>query len=536
MRRCALLFVVVLTGCGSPKAPGAPPVSVPQSHPTARAGVGRPAPAAASPLGVPQNAPLVATFSWSRGVALQLTKLFPAAHALRPLLDEHVIDTRRPITFAIAPFSSRERALVSEFASLSGSSAPSLDAGAQFVKHLRERTHELSVVSSVMRTLIPASNPNRFESTLRHLLLKQGWHAAARRNNAPSEFVMNRLALRFMDDGSTVAIDFAAGSDATRARAALTTALSDAKQPAPALHDCVARLICSPTQLTDHAFLMALIKMVGAIGGESLTQKVRVNVAAVGLREAASLLHAARGPRGARFDRIELTLKKQPFELDVRAKPGSGFTMPPDAAWAPAPSVTVDGALAEVGRITAFATALKLPNRHGWMKVLGASNAAQTELADLPQMLVGEPFAMSDAAPPEDVARSFEAETVASTADHKLIFVGLLPARITAAEAACSLAQKGCYPPPPLVLGKAVLMDFGIFAKLVRVKHRFAVLLANDPAALSARIQIRPAAPLHIEVSPKPWVGATAATFLPSRIAGNVARDAGDVVFRFAAR
>jgi hypothetical protein len=477
-----------------------------------------------APLGIARDSIAVATVDMAT-----LFALFPDARTeiesdlgvpsgSLQSLERFGYDGKRGMTIAMPPLTDDARKLADDIRPIAESHAPSPQSMDLAMKTLK-------VASTAVRTLFPATDAKKLSGALGDLLGKNGWHA---QGHDGSVFTMRHAIAELSDDGSWVALDVAIGSDHPTLES-LHAAFANARETPPSLDGLAFRSTCDPMALARFGMLLGITKTAGAISGAGIDASQRERILVQGMWEA-SRLFALAGD-GA-FDRLDLSARASPFETTLRAHEAR-FSAPP-AAWADAPSARIEGATltldASRGFVAAFGPTTDLVESIRDAGAFGFIVGFPREIVSAPLLA---PKATHTPAPSPAAMDHFERAGISWTASHEPVYVGLLPATTTRANAECALATKTpCDSKHKLTLGAVKHIDEGD-TKLVTVDKRFVVLISREAAGLASPVKISPAGPLRAELDTAaiaPMMHAQVP--LPPHLSASVSNDAGALVIR----
>jgi hypothetical protein len=478
------------------------------------------------PLGIPHDAPFVASFdvtAFNNVVPLRrelARELDVDESALLAQAAAFGLDTKRPVTIAVAPLDDDEKKMVADLQARfkDASVMPSDDTIKQLVK-----------IQSplVIRVLMPTTNSEKLEQTIGKFLKAENFHKSAQGWSKRGDFVA------FDDDGQSVAIDVIVAHEKADHLKALREFGATAHDPPPALDGRTARASWAPQAMAAIGYLTGVIRTVGAVAGESIDPSQRMRILREGLTEA-SMNFAV-----ANFDKVEMEGRLAPFEFVGRAKPSASFAMPPADAFAESTGVSYAQGVAVAQASRAFLKGWPFPG--GNMKAgieMMRDGGGGAFLAGLPHVLAMLPAIESRRsrdAVAFDLAR-FERVATVYGQSHEDDFISVMPAGTKKADAECAFAPKTpCDAKSKLKLN-AIVKIGDLTAKLYEIaqgtEKRFVVVSSNDESAKLDAPKLVPAAGMRLEVDTGVLTSVLAPNTLPAKISGDVTNDSGTLVFR----
>jgi len=523
-RGCAVC-VCLLSACGGPAEPAKESVNVASADAGGQAVT--PVKLPRPKLGIPRDAAFVMTADLSPLLQIStLTSGIARELDIQGDLKQAVgLDTARPAVVVIAAPDDAMNALIDELRPLSASNAASPQTADVCKKVLGLKR------ASYVRLLLPTNNAEALEHAVGVLLEKEDqWH------HVRDGFTKGSQAIAVSDDDTYVAFDLGNGAPKP---------MTDADQPPPAFEAQRLKAKWTTKTLAGFGFFEGVARTCEAVSGDGVDASQRGRIMAQGLFESGQIFSLTT------FDEVSADATLSPLALTFRAKPGSSFTMPGQAAFAPSVSAAIAGAELTMESTTAFSNA--------WVRPGGDYTAFKHAVRDsgfwgvmvaLPHLGAMMPFeAIDDKTDPitgdPNIGKHFE-RVEAAVAKQGSISVGVLPAGTTRAAAECSLeATVKCAAKTHLKAGTAVRRVAASgpdrFAKLVEMKvtgeasPRFVVLVSTQEAALAATVTSRTASALHLDFDTQPltrFIGKVLP--VPAGVAGDVSVEGGQISMKFA--
>jgi len=520
-----LAALLLLSACGATVAPPAartPPSA--SATPPAPAPVAEPAP---FDFALPDGAALTASVDLAKlapALMLAFRPIAPrltVALGLNPNLPLHAlfetlgVDEARPLVVAEGGVTDDQQRAV---ATLRADIPPnSLEAGWRAAwpeGRYAAMKDALGGVPAVMtfRILIPATSAVRVRSTLDSLAGLFGL-AATR----PGEYAGGHALAVVNGDGDVVAVDVAIGTQPEAGLAALVAATARGHATPPPLGQDAVHVAYVPERMAALGFLSGVATTTVALSSDSLVAADRQRLAVEGLWESSQNLVLATTARGARFDRVDVTVGAEPGHprVTLRAEPGPGFEGPPDDAWAP--SFGLLGTAVDVS--VPFLTGWTTPGGGGRTALDGKGGLGQIRDAGssglwvaLPDLAVSSAVLAASESPAPGrpvLARLARFGVTASPAprDRKRpaateLFVGVLPEGTTRAAAECVLVGAPPCSAKRLAIGR-VAGDGSARVKLTQVGGRYVLLRAKNAAAFTRKLEGGLLAPAKVEVRPE---------------------------------
>jgi hypothetical protein len=309
----------------------------------------------------------------------------------------------------------------------------------------------------------------------------------------------------------------------------LRTATARGRVDAPALGGAVARVSFDPSCMALVGMLTGLHVTLGATSGGSIAPDLRDRIAAEGMWEASQNISLAANAKGARFERIDLSIsvKGGHASVLVRADPGPGFEAPRDEVWAPTFTVVNPSAAAprsfDVSR--PFLGAWTLPGIGDRTALDPKPFLEMMRDAGWSGMMVGLPDVTVAAArlldtgglTPDDavlarLSRFGLTEVLVLPAAKKEpassrpsdVFLGVLPDGTPRSVAACVLAGPPPCGPRALTVG-ATSKDGDLFVRLTEVEKHFVLVRAHDRDAVALKLKASSAGPLRLGFGAGEW-------------------------------
>jgi hypothetical protein len=532
MRRTVIALVSLAAACGAPSQAPAKDQSVrlelPDAGPTT-------APAAKTErLGLPRDAAFEMSLDVSallvlapelRGQIERSLDLAPGSFDLAAL----GLDARRPVVLAVATLDAAQRKLVERVRPLAASKTPTPATAAAI------RDVLALGVESPLRVLVPVTNVDKARSTVDALLRKEGW-----RPRGADAYERHRGLIVLSHDEATLAVDVASAHTPSEAAAIARTAFAAATDPVPGLDGEVAHVTWRPAELARFGFLKGIVTTCAAVSGESIDPAQRERIAAQGFWEAGQLFGLAGNPRGAFFDRVDVSARIAPFEVTMRARPGPGLAAIPPDAFKPSPSVGLDVARTEIDGTRALMGAWGAVADGPKLLESMRDGGTTAWFVALPQLVASAstvaPSLLGAGAPEPAAVARFERTEVAFTSSRDAVFAGILPAGATRAAARCALAPSTPCDAKSMLKPGAVVSRAGRSAKLLEVDHRWVVLVSSDEKLLqTVKTTPRPEGPVHVDAELGQLASALHIGNLPPRVVGDVTSTDGALVFRLAA-
>ena len=478
------------------------------------------------PLGIPHDAPFVATFD-----VTAFNAIVPLRRELSRELDvdENALiaqaavlglDTKRPVTLAVAPLDDAEMKTVAELQ-------------AQFkdpsVMPTEDTILKLVKIQSplVIRLLVPTTNSEKLEQTIGKFLHADNWKKNANGWSKHGQFVS------FDDDGQNVAVDVLVAHEKVDAMKALREFGATAHDPAPSLEGRTARATWSPQPMAAIGYLTGVIRAVGAVSGESVDQAQKIRILREGITEASQNFAVAT------FDKVEMEGRLAPFEFVGRAKPSASFAMPPADAFAESTGVSYANGVAVAQASRAFLKGWPFPG--GSMKAgieMMRDGGGGAFLAGLPHVLAMLPAIESRRsrdAVAFDLARFERVATVYGRSSED-DFISVMPAGTKKADAECAFAPQSHFGAPCDAKSKlklnTVVKIGDLTTKLYEIDKRFVVVSSDDETAKLDAPKLVPAAGMRLEIDTGVVTGFLAPNTLPAKISGDVTNENGTLVFR----
>jgi hypothetical protein len=565
------LSPMAMTACGGAKAATSPPAP---PAPSAASSLPAPPPAAAAAAtAAPAPAPMPFDFGLpadaAMTVAIDLSKLGDAdaqkawpplqslledlaglAHApsLHDLLANAGVDDRRTLAMAVLAVDEDARHAIEALTPIVPAAEPERRVGdappPPPTTHVYATMHDVLAAMPRLaraRILVPASDPSRLRGAIDAAMTKAGWTVG------PTGHYSNRhgAATATAGDG-VVALDFAVGETPAVGLASISAAAAAKRAEWPETGGPIARVSYAPKLLAEQSFLSGVTTTVGAVSGESIRPDQRERIAAEGLWESAQNFALAKGPRGERWSRVELSVSMAGGRPSVRmrAEAGPGFALPPADAWTPSFTVTptstdprTESPSFDLSR--AFLAGWTLPGgadgatlrAKPFFDMIHRSGPLALFIA-LPDLAVTAPGLLNghdELAPKPEVLGRFARYGLTQGGS---LFYGILPDGTTRASAECVLLG-----PAPCGAGKLTLgakgEDGSARVSLVQVDHRFVLLRTSDRDGLAVRLKGASVGPvrasLDLRRTPLPFAG-----MFPFTAVETVRRDGNSLVAEIA--
>jgi hypothetical protein len=514
---------VCLFSCGGPATPANDGVTVASAD--AGAQVVTPTRLPRQKLGVPRDAALVVTADLSPLLQMApLTAGIARELDLQGDLKQAVgLDTSRSAVLVIAAPDDAMNAVIDELRPLSASNTGSPQTADVCKKVLALKR------ASYVRLLLPTSNAEALEHAVGLLLEKEdGWH------HVRDGFTKGSQAIAVSDDDAYVAFDLGSGAP---------KAMTGAAEPPPAFDAQRLRAKWTIKTLAGFGFFEGVERACLAVSGDGVDASQRSRIMAEGLFEGGRIFSLTT------FDEISADLTLAPLALTFRAKPGTSFTMPGQAAFAPSLSASLSDAELMMASNTALTNAWPLPGgdyrtfKHTvrdagfWGIMVGLPHLAAlmttAAVDDTTDPITGDP----------NIGKHFDRVEVAVMKEGTVV-VGILPAGTSRSAAECSLdVTPKCAAKVHLRAGTTVrrVMPSGSdrFEKLVEVKvtgeasPRFVVLVSAQETALATKVTSGMASGLHVDFETRPFTRLIGNVLpLPARVSGDVSLDGGQIVMK----
>jgi hypothetical protein len=474
------------------------------------------------PLGIPHDAPFVASFD-----ATAAARIVPLRQELeRELdLDEGALvsqaaalglDTKRPVTIAVAPLDDAEMKAVTELQAQFKD--PSVMPSDDVIKRILAIDSPL-----VIRVLVPTTNAEKLEQGIAKFLQHDRWKKNANGWMKHGQFIA------FDDDGQNVAVDVMIAHEKADPRS-LRAFAATAHDPVPALEGRAARASWSPQAIAAIGYLTGIVRSASAVSNDSIDPSQRARIMREGLTEAAQSFTMAN------FDRVEMEGRLAPFEFVGRAKPSTSFAMPGADAFAQSTGVVSGGrpvAVAQASR--AFLKGWPFPG--GSLKSAiesmkdGGGGAIFAGLPHLLAMLPAIESRRSRDAAPFDLGRFERVASIYSQGGEDA-FISVMPAGAKRADAECAFAPKApCDAKTKLKLN-AVVKVGDLNAKLYEIDKRFVIVSSDSDSAKLEAPTFTQAGGMRLDVDTTVVTTFLAPNTLPAKVAGEITNENGTLVFR----
>jgi len=303
----------------------------------------------------------------------------------------------------------------------------------------------------------------------------------------------------------------------------------------PALDGRVLRATWAPSRVANAGFMAAVTQICEVLMSDGVIPSQRTRIAAEGFYEAGQVF-----PLGS-FDRVDVDLRLEPFELTMRAVPSSTFALPDAAAFTPSTSITTDALLGDIETTTAFRRAWTFPGGNvKAMTDMVRDAGAAAWLVALPHIVASglapfldQPYVRHGPDNADLLARFDRAEEV-WLIDQPAPFIGILPAGTSRASAECVFEPRTpCDAKSRLKLG-GVVSRFD-HTLLFEMDHRF-VVMTGEASSLKVKVTSRTVSPIHVEVMTGPLAPLIfGSNPFPPHLVGDVTTDSGAFVYRMVA-
>lgn len=518
-------------GCGGGGEATKPPVTIglaDASAPAPQVKTGK------SKLGIPRDPALVVTADISL-----LMKVGPVVQELSRILEVQGdlagnigLDTSRPAVLVVSAPDSATQSVIDELKPLASKPATSLTMDAC------KKVHSLPLPGFV-RVMLPTSNAEALEHAVGVTLEKEdGW------THVRDGYTKGHSSIAMSDDDAYVALNLGAQGFKSMSAQGLR-GMENAREPVPSLDGRILRASWNVSALAGASYFMDMVTVCGAISGGGVDAAQKQRILAEGLIESAQVFSLAT------FDRGEAEVTLSPLALTIRAKPGPQLTLPPAAAFAPSPSVTLADAKVTMETAATVLRAWPLPggDPETFQHMLRDAGGPAILVA-LPHVVAMMPFLdVSDRRDPmmgdPNVTKRFERlEAIETTST---MSAGVLPAGTALAAARCALDATfpTCPAKSQLKLGGVVkrvpTSGADRFVKLIEVKvagepkPRYVVLVAKQESTLASPVTERSVSGLHVEIATKDLLQPVASMSpipIPDRVTGDATVEDGQLVMK----